>query len=68
MLEQDRVAATVFARQEAGWVGHLLGEGEALHLPEIGLELPLAELYEGVDLAGAATAGEDARWDVARDT
>jgi Uma2 family endonuclease len=68
MLEQDRVAATVFARQEAGWVGHLVVEGETLHLPEIGLELPLAELYEGVDLAGAATAGEDARGDVAGDT
>jgi Uma2 family endonuclease len=29
MLEQNqnRVAATVFARQEAGWVGHLVGAG-----------------------------------------
>lgn len=50
MLEHDRIAATVFARTAGEWLGHLLGEGDALRLPEIGLELALAELYEGVDL------------------
>lgn len=58
MLEQDRVAATVFARDGADWVGHLLtGEAAVLALPEIGLSLPLVELYEGVELAGDAAAG-----------
>jgi hypothetical protein len=29
----------------------LLTEDTILRMPEIGIELPLAELYEGVDLA-----------------
>ena len=29
-------------------VGRTLGEGDLLALPEIGVELPLAELYEGL--------------------
>lgn len=59
MLEQDRVAATVFVRDGADWVGHLLtGEAAVLALPEIGLSPPLAELYEGVELAGDAAAGQ----------
>jgi Uma2 family endonuclease len=51
MLEQDRVAATVFARAGADWVGHVLTGDEALQMPEIGIELPLSELYAGLDLA-----------------
>ena len=50
MLEQDRIAATVFHRQDGDWVGHLVGPHDTLHLPEIGVELPLAELYEGVEV------------------
>jgi Uma2 family endonuclease len=50
MLEQDRMAATVFARIEGAWLGQLVTESDTLHLPEIGLELPLAELHEGMDL------------------
>jgi Uma2 family endonuclease len=49
-LEQDRIAATVFARIEGAWLGQLVTEADTLHLPEIGLELPLAELYEGMNL------------------
>lgn len=50
MLEQDRIAATVFARIEGEWRGSLLTEADTLHLPEIGTELPLADLYEGLEL------------------
>ena len=50
MLEQDRIAATVFHRRDGDWIGHLVGPHDTLHLPEIGLELPLAELYEGVEV------------------
>ncbi|MDO9709449.1 Uma2 family endonuclease [Paracraurococcus lichenis] len=50
MLEQDRIAATVFARIEGEWRGALLTEADTLHLPEIGIALPLAELYEDMDL------------------
>jgi Uma2 family endonuclease len=51
MLEQENVAATVFERSGDDWVGHLLTGGDAvLHMPEIGIEVPLAELYDGVAL------------------
>ena len=50
MLEQDRIAATVFARAGEDWVGHVLTGDETLGMPEIGIELPLSELYEGIDL------------------
>lgn len=48
--EQDRIAATVFARVEGDWIGHVLTEDAILSMPEIGIELPLAELYEGIEL------------------
>jgi Uma2 family endonuclease len=53
MLEQDRIAATVFAREGADWVGRMLLEDATLALPEIGVELPLAELFEGVDFTAS---------------
>ena len=49
MLEQDSVRATVFARKEGDWVGSILSGASVLAMPEIGIEIPLAELYEGVD-------------------
>jgi Uma2 family endonuclease len=51
MLEQDRQAATVFARAGDDWVGHVVSGEVVLVMPEIGVELPLAELYEGVSFA-----------------
>jgi len=48
MLEQDRQAATIFARQGDDWVGHVVSGDVVLAMPEIGVELPLAELYDGV--------------------
>jgi Uma2 family endonuclease len=53
MLEQDRQAATIFARQGDDWVGHVISGDTVLAMPEIGVELPLAELYDGVALAGS---------------
>jgi Uma2 family endonuclease len=50
MLSQDRQSATVFARVANDWVGHILSGDTILSMPEIGIELPLAELYEGVAL------------------
>jgi Uma2 family endonuclease len=52
MLEQSSIAATVFAREGSNWVGHLLTGDAVLALPEIGAELPLAELYAGVEPDG----------------
>jgi Uma2 family endonuclease len=51
MLEQDSQAATVFAREGERWVGSLLTGDAVLSMPEIAVEVPLAELYEGLDLA-----------------
>jgi Uma2 family endonuclease len=48
MLEQDQQAATVFARVGDDWVGHVMSGDVVLAMPEIGIEVPLAELYEGV--------------------
>jgi Uma2 family endonuclease len=53
MLEQSRRAATVFTRAGADWAGHLvLGDG-VLHLPAIGVEMTLAEVYGGLTLPEA---------------
>ncbi len=51
MLEQDSQAATVFAREDDRWVGSLLTGDAVLAMPEIDIEVPLAELYEGLDLS-----------------
>jgi Uma2 family endonuclease len=48
MLEQDQQAATVFARAGDDWVGHVVSGDVVLDMPEIGVAVPLAELYEGV--------------------
>ena len=53
MLEQDRIAATVWTRTDQDWVGHMLLDDAVLSMPEIGVTLPLAEFYEDVDLGRA---------------
>lgn len=52
MLEQDQQAATVFERVGDDWVGHVVSGDVVLAMPEIGIEVTLAELYEGVEFAG----------------
>ncbi len=49
MLEQDEIAATVFERIGEDWVGHILTADAVVHMPEIGIEIPLAEFHEGLD-------------------
>ena len=48
MIEQDRIGATVYARAAGDWRHQILIEDSILALPEIGVELALAELYEGL--------------------
>jgi hypothetical protein len=55
VLAQDAIGGTMFERVAADWIGHLLGADSVLHMPEIGIELPLAELYDGVDVTPAET-------------
>jgi Uma2 family endonuclease len=54
VLAPDSVTGTVFERIGDDWVGHLLHADSVLHMPEIGIELKLAELYEGVEFTGEA--------------
>lgn len=51
MLEQDQVFATVVGRTGTGWGLETLKAGSVLSMPEIGVEVPMAELYDGLDLA-----------------
>ena len=48
ILRQDRVEAIVHARVGAAWTVQTLAGGDTLHMPEIGIELPMAELFEGI--------------------
>ncbi len=63
MLEQDRMAATMFERAGEDWVGHLLfGPDALLSLPEVGIEtIPLRDLYEGVALPPPRESDEPER-------
>lgn len=54
IVEQDAMRATVFAREAGRWIGTLLSGPERLDLPEIGVSLDLAELYDGVALDAPA--------------
>ena len=51
MLEQGAVGATMFERVGEDWVGRILADDAAIHMPEIGIEIPLPELYDGVELS-----------------
>ncbi len=57
MLEQDFIGATMFERSGEDWVGHVLCAEAVLDMPEIGIQVPLAELYEGVTMERDESAG-----------
>ena len=56
ILEYASVGLAVFERAAAasGWTATALTEGDILRMPEIGIEIPVVELYEGVDLPDAS--------------
>ena len=51
IVESASVGLTVHERQEAGqkWTVTTIMADDLLHLPEIGVEIPVAEIYENVD-------------------
>ena len=55
MLEQGRMGATVFARDGGQWMSLILLGDTTLSMPEIGVEVPLSEVYRGVDFPQAET-------------
>lgn len=50
MLEQVEVGGTMFERVGDDWIGHILTADAVIGMPEVDIELPLAELYAGLDL------------------
>jgi Uma2 family endonuclease len=59
ILQQTHASALVFARKGEDWVAETLsGDGAVLRMPEIGIEVPLAELYLEVELVGEADDAE----------
>jgi len=59
VLQQVQAGATIFARKGEDWVSHTLaGDEGVLRMPEIGIEIPLAELYAEVELTGEARSDD----------
>jgi Uma2 family endonuclease len=54
MIEQDEIGATVFSRVEGDWIGHIMLADGILFMPEIGIDVPLVEFYEGLTLKSAS--------------
>jgi Uma2 family endonuclease len=54
ILEQKSIAAAVFARKGEDWIATALTEENTLAMPEIGIEVPVAEFYTGLDFSRAA--------------
>ena len=57
MLEAEQIGAVVFSREAGHWVGRVLAGDAALDMAEIGVQVPLPELYDGLELLGAAPGG-----------
>ncbi len=56
MLEQDAIAAVVYVRKGTDLVVETLAANDTLRMPEVGIEVPMAELYLGIDLPDEAAA------------
>lgn len=56
ILDHTSMGSTVLARESGGddWTDTILFADDTVPMPEIGIELPVAELYAGVDLPDAA--------------
>ena len=50
LIEQDQAMATSYSRTDRGWVVHQFLIADILPLPEIGIEIPVSELYADVEL------------------
>lgn len=55
LLEQDSIAAEVYTREDHRWVRSTVTGDDILTMPEIGVELPLAEAYAGLELNAASS-------------
>ncbi len=57
LLEQDAIAAEVYAREAGRWVRSTVIGDAPLAMPELGIELPLAEAYAGLEFDPVAPPG-----------
>lgn len=49
ILQQTHAAAIAFVRRDQDWLAEIAAGADAvLHLPEIGIEVPLTEVYAGI--------------------
>ena len=55
VFEQDRVAATLFTRAGQDWQQTTLGKHASLEMPEVGIVIPLLEIYRGVEFPASDT-------------
>jgi Uma2 family endonuclease len=60
ILEQTQAAAMVFTRKGEDWISEVVTDDGVLRMPEIGIEVPLAELYADIDLTTDTEAPSDA--------
>jgi Uma2 family endonuclease len=60
ILEHTSVGLAVHSRANGDepWIATALTEGDVLRMPEIGIEVPIAEFYEGTDLLTHRDGGE----------
>ena len=59
ILQQTDAGAIVFARKGEDWISEPISGAEAaIRMPEIGIEIPLAELYIGVELSVGPDAAD----------
>ncbi len=63
ILQQTQPGAIVFSRKNEDWVTTLLTAADTLALPEIGIEIPTAELYADVPFASPSPSDEAASED-----
>jgi len=60
ILEQTHAAGIVFVRKGEDWVTEIVaGDAAVLRLPEIGIEIPLTEIYADVELTGSPSDDDD---------
>ena len=62
VLQQTKAAAAVFSRKGDDWVTDLLaGDDAVLRMPEIGIDIPLSEIYRRVEFEAETGEVQDAR-------
>jgi len=55
ILEQDAIAAMLFVRKGTDFLAQTLTAEDTLRMPEIDVEVPMAEFYAGIDLDDQTT-------------